>query len=199
VYGKVRRGISEYVIERLQGGPLLGIVPQRGQNVPQEHRYPVVEVDESLFTHLTEEGHREQIWVVGIYDGGTEDVRMFFVENRQANTLLDLIEENVDANAVIYTDGWRAYAGLGNRGYEHRVVIHELGFGAGLDTTNGIESCWSQVKRLSDYYRGIQGRGEFAREQIQDYVNHGVWLRHVGNGNMLEALTEIINYHYNLN
>jgi len=124
---------------------------------------------------------------------------MFGVENRQANTLLDLIEANVDGNAVVYTDGWRAYTDLGNRGYEPRVVLHDVGFGRGLATTNGIESCWSQVKRLSDYYQGIQGRGEFAREQIQDYVNHGVWLRHVGYGNMLEALTEIVNYHYNLN
>jgi len=124
---------------------------------------------------------------------------MFAVPDRSGPTLLTIIEENVDQESVIYTDGWAAYRGLANLGYEHRVVVHNQGFGRGLDTTNGIESCWSQVKRLSDYYRGIQGRGPNALMQIQDYINHGVWLRHVRRRNQVEELINVINDQFTRN
>jgi len=177
----------------MQGDTPLGEQPQHGDNVPEEHAYPVVEVDESLFTHRTENGVREQVWVLGIFDRGTGNCRMFVVPDRASETLMPIIQENVAEECVIYTDGWAAYQRLADLGYIHRVVVHAHGFGRGLDTTNGIESCWSQVKRLSDYYRGIQGRGPNATAQIQDHINHGIWLRHIAQRNPVKSLVEVVN------
>jgi len=143
LYTKIRRAISDYVIDVLQAGGLLGTVPQQGPNVPPQHQYPVVEVDESLFAHTTQHGVRQQVWVFGIFDRGTQQCRMFVVPNRSAETLEELIQEHVAVGAVIYSDGWAGYNGLVNLGYQHRRVLHNQGFGFGLDTTNGIESCWS--------------------------------------------------------
>jgi len=54
IYAKVRSAISWYVLDVLQGDNLLGVEPQTGANVPEEHEYPVVEVDESLFSHTSD-------------------------------------------------------------------------------------------------------------------------------------------------
>ena len=47
----------------------------------------------------------------------------------------------------IISDGWSAYSKLEAAGYTHFVVIHKEEFNnkAG-DTTNSIESVWSQLK-----------------------------------------------------
>jgi len=111
---------------------------------------------------------------------------------------MNLIEENVNPDAVIYTDGWRGYAGLAEHGYDHRVVLHNQGFGTGLDTTNGIESCWSQIKRLSDFYRGIQAVDPNVMGQVQAHVTHGVWLRHIENQDAVEELIEFVTNQFNL-
>jgi len=116
-----------------------------------EEEYPVVEIDESLFSHITEDGVREQVWDLGIYDHGSDEFRMFVVPDRTSDTHIPVITDYVAPGTVIYTDGWRAYGGLGDLDYDDRVVLHVHGFGRGLDTTNGIESCWSQVKRLSNF------------------------------------------------
>jgi len=192
LYSKLRSAISQYVTEFMQV-EFMGEEPQDGPNVTEEHAYPVVECDESLFSHITQNGVREQVWVFGLYDRGSDECRLFVVPDRTADTLENLILENVAPDTVIYTDRWEGYRNLNNLNYIHRVVQHNRGFGRGLDTTNGIESIWSQIKRLSSVYRGIQGRGENARIQIQDYINHGVWLRHVNGNDAVEELAEVIN------
>ncbi len=192
LYSKLRSTISQYVTEVLQAD-LLGEIVQEGEHVPEEHMYPVVEVDESLFTHTTLAGVRVQVWVFGIYDRGSDQCRLFVIPDRTAETLENLIIQNVAPDTVIHSDGWAGYGNLRNLNYIHRVVVHAAGFGHGLDTTNGIESIWSQVKRLSDYYKGISGRGENARIHIQDYVNHGVWLRHIRGRDAVDELAEVIN------
>jgi len=126
-------------------------------------------------------------------------VRMFPVRDRSAQTLIPINEENVHPDAVIYTDGWRGYNSLAARGYQHRIVIHEGGFSRGLDTTNGIESCWSQVKRLSDFYRGIKAREPGALGRVQDHVNHGVWLRHIRHNNVILELIDVVNDQFTRN
>jgi transposase-like protein len=193
LYAKIRSAISSYVTEDLQGDTLLGELPQDSENMDEQDQYPVVEIDESLFSHFTEQGVRTQVWVLGMYDRGSDHCRMFVVPDRTSETLTNLILENVAPDTVIYTDGWAGYNNLRNLGYVHRVVIHARGFGRGLDTTNNIESCWSQIKRLTDYYKGIQGRGPQSMQQIQDRINHGVWLRYVGNSDALDALIQVIN------
>jgi hypothetical protein len=63
LYAKIRSAISSYVIEDLKADTLLGELPQYGENMDEQDQYPVVEIDESLFSHFTEQGVRTQVWV----------------------------------------------------------------------------------------------------------------------------------------
>ena len=49
------------------------------------------------------------------------------------------------------------------------------------------------MQQIQDYNKGIQGRGTQSMQQIQDRINHGVWLRYVGNSDALDALIQVIN------
>jgi len=121
-----------------------------------ENENGIVDIDETLFCHLG----RIQIWVFGLVDRVTKEFRAFVVQDRTADTLIPIIRENVRIGAIIYSDGWRSYSGLGGLGYDHRVVIHDQGFGQGQDTTNSIESCWSHLKRVTRQSSGIQPGNE---------------------------------------
>jgi transposase-like protein/IS1 family transposase len=188
VYSYVRGLISNLVQMGYESDPL-GIEPQDAE-LPDD-RVPVVEADESLFSHFGD----VQVWVFGIYDRGTDRVRAWVVRDRTAATLLPIIQDHVEEGAVIYTDGWLSYGGLEDLGYEHRIVIHEEGFGSGLNTTNHIESCWSELKELSLYSRGIQGGGEDRWEDIQEYIDLAIWLRENKGRNLVEELIEVLNFY----
>ncbi len=117
-----------------------------------------IEIDESLFSHY----NGDQVWVFGIYDRRTSEAQVFLVENRSADILIPIIQENIVPGARIYSDGWASYSSLSELGYDHRVVIHdksyritlvvihENSFGKGFFTTNLIESLWSQLKSLTN-------------------------------------------------
>ena len=77
-------------------------------------------------------------------------------------------------------------------GYDHQVVPHVNGFGSGENTTNGIESCWSELKRLTNYYQGIQVTGEDPLESLQKHVNVGCWRRFNKDEDLLKALIDVI-------
>ena len=66
-----------------------------------------------------------------------------------------------------------------NIGYIHRVVIHEEGFGAraGADTTNNVESLWSELKRLTHYDNGIHGGTKEPWVRVQHHIDAGFWRR----------------------
>lgn len=159
-----------------------------------------------------------QIWAVGIIDRVTGEIRIRVVGNdRSANTLIPYIVANVQTNeelrTIIFTDGWRAYGALEERGYDHRVVIkisfllsliknqilyiHELGFGRGRDTTNHIESAWACIKRLSGFYNGFNGTAE----EIQIIINYGIWryaIRNLSESEQLEELLMVFHAYYDL-
>ena len=170
-------------------GDLFGIEPQDSED-PLE-QVPVVEADESLFSHFG----REQVWVFGLYDRGTKRVRAWVVRDRSAPTLLGIIQDHVEEGTIIYTDGWAAYRNLTDLGYEHRVIVHEEGFGSGLNTTNHIEGCWSELKQLSHYYRGIQGAGEERWQDVQEYIDLAIWLRENKDRDILQELIDVLRFY----
>ena len=69
--------------------------------------------------------------------------------DRTRETLLPLIESWCRCGSVIASDGWRAYQGLDQLGFEHRVVVHENGFVDPITGvhTNCIENYWQRCKR----------------------------------------------------
>ena len=80
------------------------------------------EIDESLICHLN---NGAQAWVVGIYDRASESARLFAVENRNAETLEEIVLGHIRRRtpinpARIYTDGWRGYNFIQNvRGFRN--------------------------------------------------------------------------------
>ena len=80
-----------------------------------------IEIDESVFATVTREGQKHKVWVLGFYERGTKEARAIHIKDRTEETLTQVILENVEQGAEIYTDFWRGYNGLKHY-YTHRVV-----------------------------------------------------------------------------
>ncbi len=112
----------------------------------------VVEIDEVFVgSGATAHGNKgaktkKQI-VIGIYERGTKQVRLFHVKDRNRSTLTSLVTANVKEGSTIYTDSWLGYNGLGEF-YTHETVDHtKREYVRGNVTTNRIEGFWSVFKR----------------------------------------------------
>ena len=103
----------------------------------------MVAVDESLFSHLND----EQIWLVGLINLRTNDIRLELVENRSSETLKLIIEKHVKNGNTIVTDSWAGYNCLDdiNSGYYHMKYNHTEGH---LEYSSRIEGVWGELKAL---------------------------------------------------
>lgn len=116
----------------------------------------VVQIDESAVTKRKYNVGRipRQQWVLGMYDCTLRRGLVLFVPNRNRDTLLNLIINNVEPGTEVWTDCWGGYRGLGNIGgvpqYTHRTVNHTQNFVDPVTgvCTNGVEGYWSKLKRF---------------------------------------------------
>lgn len=88
--------------------------------------------------------------VVGLLQEGGK-VKTFVVKTTDAETLHNIMGENVSEGSTVVTDAYRSYNGLSDR-YTHVVVKHEEGgytvtIGNKKFHTNNIENFWSIFKR----------------------------------------------------
>ena len=81
---------------------------------------------------------------------------LFFVlPDRTKETLHRFIVENVLPGSMIFTDEWRGYNGLDEKGFVHKTICHQRRFsryeidGALVThvTTNHIERMWVELRR----------------------------------------------------
>ena len=83
--------------------------------------------------------------VVGIKDRETNEVRAKVVANPDKETLHPFIAENVDEDAMVYTDDATVYDSLP---YDHEAVKHSVKeYVRDQAHTNGVESFWATLKR----------------------------------------------------
>jgi transposase-like protein len=154
----------------------------------------IVEIDESkLGKRKYNRGHRiEGQWVVGGIER-TAEKKIFFcaVQTRDADTLLEIITENVHVGSVIHTDCWRGYstAALEAAGYTHTTVNHEHHFVDPITGvhTNTIEGLWNEMKRNMSPRR-------FKRNTLLDDGFEFMWRRRYSANlweRMLIAITNI--------
>jgi hypothetical protein len=136
----------------------------------------VVEIDETLA--VKRKYNRGRMLAAGWLFGGIErrddgQFKCFFrmVYDRSGPHLKHLIREHVAVGTHIITDGWGAYIGLSELGYQHSVVVHEENFVSPNDPkihTQKIEATWSSFKRF------IRSRGNnksiFYFEYICEYL-----------------------------
>lgn len=112
----------------------------------------IVQIDEALIGRRKYNRGRvvEGTWVVGmVAQNGQLRLERCPGNRRTSAVLHEMISRHVEPGSEIHTDGWRAYQGLENLGYTHRVVNHSVEFVAPDGThTQRIESQWRGLRRM---------------------------------------------------
>jgi transposase-like protein len=138
----------------------------------------VVEIDETLIGHRKNNRGRlvEGTWVLGIIDVHTNDFRIEVCPNnsRNAETLLPIIQNNVEVGTTIMSDCWPAYNELEAKGFNHLTVNHSRHY-IDPDTwanTQKIESSWRAMKKRIC-------RGGIPKERLGEHLCEYLWRRDV--------------------
>ena len=120
-----------------------------------------VELDESYFGPRRVRGKRgrgagSKTIVFGMFKRNGY-VYTEIVPDAKKKTLLAVVRGRVELHSVIHTDGWRAYDGLVDMGYEkHFRVSHGSNeFAKGANHINGIESFWGYAKHRLNKFKGL--------------------------------------------
>ena len=137
-----------------------------------------VEVDEAYFGGVEKHKHEDKklkkgrgavgkIAVVGIKERETGRVIAQPVKDTTKETLQDFIQYNVAEGSTVYTDEYKSYSGLVDKGYEHSTVKHSAGEWVNeMAHTNGIESFWALLRRS---YHGTHHW--MSAKHLEAYVN----------------------------
>ncbi|XP_063710240.1 uncharacterized protein LOC134838875 [Symsagittifera roscoffensis] len=135
----------------------------------------VLEIDESCFSHKPKH-HRgripqQPIWVFGIVDTSYKPAigYMEIVEQRNAATLLPIIQSVARPGSIIHSDEWRAYRGIQGMGFAHKTVNHSVNFVEPDGThTQTVESYWNRKKTLIKSMLGC--RRIFLHYYLQEFM-----------------------------
>ena len=92
-----------------------------------------VEIDESLFGRKAkyQGGNRNvgvKVWIFGLVERESNLLLLFPVDQRDANTLIPVIQRHVAPGPRVFSDNWAVYATLNELGYTHFPVTHRVGF-----------------------------------------------------------------------
>ena len=66
-----------------------------------------------------------RMWIFGMAQRSSIKTIIYPVDKRDAQTLIPLIEKQVDPGSRIFSDSWGAYLHLNELGNEHISVIHK--------------------------------------------------------------------------
>jgi transposase-like protein len=113
----------------------------------------IVEIDEAMLGGKAKgtRGGRfagNKTCVLGMLENGGEIVTRI-VPSVKAHHLVPIVQEHVLRGTHIHTDALPSYQHLGNHGYRHSKVRHQVGEYVGSEgqTVNRIEGFWSMLKR----------------------------------------------------
>ena len=127
-------------------------------------------------------------WVFGLYKG--RNIRYFYVERRDAATLIPIIQREVQPGSTIHSDEWPAYRRLNQIGFQHLTVNHQHEYvnnNSGAHT-QGIERSWLDSKiEILKKKRGVP------HAMLQGHLDEFCW-RHSKDKNsdlFLELLSDI--------
>lgn len=94
-------------------------------------------------------------------------VRMNVIPDASAEILLPWIESNTEKGTKIYTDGWKGYNGLEERGYDH---IRTLQTHNGHKTGNWLPLVHLIISNLKGWLSGTH-KGAVRDKHLQAYLN----------------------------
>lgn len=141
---------------------LVGLIRRRMAQLSEEQARMagIIEMDESYFGPHRVRGKRGRgasgkTIVFGLHKrGGCVFTQV--VPNCSRAALQRVIRGKVALESVIHTDGWPAYDGLVDLGYEKHYRVHHgvNEFARGKNHINGIESFWSYAKHRLKKFHG---------------------------------------------
>jgi len=70
----------------------------------------------------------QKVWIFGLVERESNRLKLFPVDNINADQLLSLIQQHVSQGSTIYSDGRAAYNALSCLGYRHFIVEHKHAF-----------------------------------------------------------------------
>ena len=160
---------------------------------PAENGKARIEIDESKIIANAQ----SIIWMFGLIDRADKKARIFCVmKDRTRNNLLDIVKKNVytldpneddEMKTRIYSDYFSSYQvrDFYDNGYILNKVNHSVWFGQGLFHTNTVEGLWSQIKRISHDFSGLNFKlldevikdGEDAKEYIDNWICSSLFFR----------------------
>ena len=118
-----------------------------------------VEADESYFGGKRKgkrgRGAAGKVAVFGLLKRGGK-VYTAIIPNAKTETLLPIIEENVEPDSIVYTDTFRSYNALDVSDFHHMRINHSELFADKHNHINGIENFWNQAKRHMRKFNGIK-------------------------------------------
>ena len=120
------------------------------------------------------------MWVFGLVDTSHKPAlgAMQVVAQRDAATLLPLIQQFTKPGTEVWSDEWRAYRNVGTlpNVSRHQTVNHSLHFKdpvTGVHTEH-IESYWNRVKTKLKRMKGCH------RHQLPSYLDEFMWFERHG-------------------
>lgn len=117
-----------------------------------------VEADESYFGGWRKgkrgRGAAGKVPVFGLLKRGSK-VYTAIIPDASGETLMDIIEEKVTPDSIVYTDCFLAYDALDVFDFHHERINHSTLFADKKNHINGIENFWNQAKRHMRRFNGI--------------------------------------------
>jgi transposase-like protein len=136
------------------------------------------EVDESKFNDF---------WVFGGIER-TNQKKCFFVvvNNREKETLHELIKRYIRPGSTIYSDSWKGYYGLNRLNYVHKTINHTKHMYDPRTRvhTNHIENSWFQLKKFIP-------KEKRRRDKIDQYLKEYIW-RHKHKSNLWNSFLDLL-------
>ena len=118
-----------------------------------------VEIDESYFggkrKGMRGRAAAGKVAVFGLLKRGGK-VFTAIIPNAKTETLLPIIEANVQPDSVVYTDTFKSYNALDVSRFHHHRINHSQLFADRSNHINGIENFWNQAKRHLRKFNGIK-------------------------------------------
>lgn len=88
-----------------------------------------------------------------------KEVRYFYVERRNMETLTPIILREVIKGSTISSDEWKAYNNISSLGYNHIKINHSVNYVIDGQHTNTIEACWGRLKtKILRIKRGVSSK-----------------------------------------
>ncbi len=137
-----------------------------------------VEADESYFGGRRKgkrgRGAAGKVPVFGLLKRGGK-VYTAIIPDASGDTLMDIIEEKVTPDSIVYTDCYHSYNALDVSDFHHERINHSTLFADKQNHINGIENFWNQAKRHMRRFNGIP------RQHFYWYLKECEWRFNGGN------------------